>query len=122
MECAVVRVRIPMKPLVDVNEMREDSKEEEGVQSDVPQEIDVIEDRVKLVHTRREDLSVFVLHQAAQRFLRREFAVYMKSIRGYEHVNPDKLMEHIVKKAEAIEAAVMEEIGNGLPIFDFEIN
>lgn len=112
-------MKVPEPPEVRPDE----TGEAEAIVTDGrPQEIDVIEDRVRLVHSRKDDLSVFVLHQAAQRFLRREFAYFVKSIRGYEHVNPEKLMEAIVRKADAVESIVMREFGGDLPIFDFEIN
>jgi hypothetical protein len=123
-EIAIVRIRIPMKPadLTDAKGDETGEAEAPAAADGQPQEIDVIEDRVKLVHSRRDDLAVFVLHQAAQRFLRRELAYFVKSIRGYEHVNPEKLMDAIVRKAETVERVVMREIGGDLPVFDFEIN
>lgn len=123
-EVAIVRIRIPMKP-ADLTDARAEETGEAEVTAAAdgqPQEIDVIEDRVKLVHSRRDDLAVFVLHQAAQRFLRRELAYFVKSIRGYEHVNPEKLLDAILRKAETVERVVMREIGGDLPVFDFEIN
>lgn len=122
-EIAIVRIRIPMKPADSIDARGEEGAEPEAAVTDGrPQEIDVIEDRVKLVHSRKDDLSVFVLHQAAQRFIRRELAYFVKSIRGYEHVNPEKLLDAIVRKAETVERVVMREIGGDLPVFDFEIN
>ncbi len=123
-EIAIVRIRIPMKPadLTDAKGDETGEVEAPTAADGKPQEIDVIEDRVKLVHSRRDDLAVFVLHQAAQRFLRRELAYFVKSIRGYEHVNPEKLMDAIMRKAETVERVVMREIGGDLPVFDFEIN
>jgi hypothetical protein len=117
-EVAVCRLRIPFKhEEVKENESVED---EEGLPS-VREEV-LLENRTLLVTPQTESLSVFVLHQAAQRLVRREICEAIHAVKAFESVQAAVLMESVSARAAKLEAKLLDELAGGLPVFDFEIN
>lgn len=116
-EVAVCRIRIPLKP----EEIKEsDSVEEEElhtVREEVP-----IENRTLLVTPQSDGLSVFVLHQAAQRLLRREVCEAIHAVKHFESVRTEALIEAAASKGEKLEQKLLRVLAGELPVFDFEIN
>lgn len=115
-ESAVVRIRIPLRPHEESVEI-EERPEIQGWQ-----EIDVIEDRVLLLSPQNEDLSVFVIHQAAQRFFRNELLNWVRNAKNFEGLDLERLRSTLEANAQINEEKLLEVMAHELPVFDFEIN
>ncbi|CAG9324640.1 unnamed protein product [Blepharisma stoltei] len=115
-ETAVVRIRIPLK--------HEESIEAEEKSSDAhgPHEIDIIEDRILLIQPHNEDLSLFVVHQAAQRFFRNELLAWIKNVKAYDGLDLERLRTTLDANAQINEEKLLDVMAHDLPVFDFEIN
>ena len=119
----MLRIRIPLKRVVQDSELDEESHEPSLKDiSEAPQEVDVVEDRVRLISPCKDQMSVFLIHQAAQRFLRRELSDWVHTVHGYEHLDSSAL--HAAHKAlgDAVETALLDSVAADLPVFDFELN
>lgn len=124
-EQAVLRIRIPLKkPALHDSELDEESHEPSHKDSMevAPQEVDVVEDRVHLVSPCKDQMSVFVVHQAAQRFLRRELSDWVRTVHGYEQVDSAALQAVLKTLGETVESALLATVASELPVFDFELN
>jgi len=119
----VLRIRIPLKRVVQDSELDEESHEPSLKDlSEAPQEVDVVEDRVRLVSPCKDQMSVFLVHQAAQRFLRRELSDWVRSVHGYEHLDTSALQATLKALGDAVESALLATVATDLPVFDFELN
>lgn len=117
-ETAVVRVRIPLR--------HEESLELEERSSDLQnqniREIENLEDRILLLKPQYEDLSVFVIHQSAQRFFRNDLLTWIRNVRGYEGIDIERLRTTFETNAQINEEKILDVLAHELPVFDFEIN
>jgi radial spoke head protein 3 len=102
-EIAVIRIKIP---LVDDGEG--------GL-------AEALDDKAVLINPTNEDLSVFVIHQAAQRLLRNELTYWIKTIRAYETIDLEHFRASLNAKSQANEEKILEIVAKGLPVFDFQI-
>lgn len=75
-----------------------------------------------LVPPTKEDLSAFVIHQAAPRFLRHELATFSKVSKEFDHLDIESLKEKLIARASELETLAISRLAPELPIFDFEIN
>mmetsp|Transcript_26549 Transcript_26549/g.47682 ORF Transcript_26549/g.47682 Transcript_26549/m.47682 type:complete len:685 (-) Transcript_26549:292-2346(-) len=116
-EVAVCRIRIPFKP----EEIKENDSAEDEELHTVREEV-VIENRTLLVTPQSDSLSVFVVHQAAQRLLRREICEAVHVVKQFESVRIEALVEAVAEKGELLEKRLLRELAEELPVFDFEIN
>lgn len=72
-----------------------------------------------------EEYSIWVIHQAAPRYLRREIMTYMKKVvKQFDELDIDDVIEKVEKAANTFEDAFVAKNANDdtLPCFDYEIN
>lgn len=82
-----------------------------------------IEDKVLCVNPIGEGQKIWVLHQAASRFLRKDIAQHMKkNIKELDIVDIEELLTKIEQEAVNIENNFLKMHENHAPVFDFEIN
>ena len=91
-------------------------------------EID-LEDKVWCVSTIGDNSKIYVIHQAAQRLLRKDIAQNMKkNIRELDVLDLDEMLEKIEQDAVQVEQNLLKmyaedpEEKDRVPVFDFEIN
>ncbi len=81
-----------------------------------------IEDKVWTVNPIGEGARIWVIHQAASRYLRRDIAQNMKkNIKELEVVDIEELNTRIEEEAVKIENAFCK-LFTDVPVFDFELN
>jgi hypothetical protein len=90
-----------------------------------------IEDKVWCVNPIGDNQKIFVIHQAAQRFQRKDIVLAMKkNIKELDSIDIDELLEKIETDYVHIEDGFLQlfqqdenvEEDNRVPVFDFEIN
>lgn len=92
-----------------------------------------IEDKVHVVNPVGETSRIFVVHQAAQRLLRKDIVAAMKkNVKEVETFDLEEMQQVVEHHAVDIEAKLLkiiseeiygdQESGYKVPIFDFEIN
>lgn len=120
----MLRIRIPLKRAVLQDSELDEESHEPSLKdlSESPQEVDVVEDRVRLISPCKDQMSVFLTHQAAQRFLRRELSDWVRSVHGYEQVDSSALQGSLKALGDAVESALLASVAADLPVFDFELN
>ena len=72
-----------------------------------------------------ENYKVWVMHQAASRWLRKDISSYMrKQIRELETIEQDELIENVEKASVEVEKAFLQLLKDtmDIPAFDWEIN
>ena len=72
-----------------------------------------------------ENYKVWVMHQAASRWLRKDISSYMrKQIRELETIEQDELIENVEKASVEVEKAFLQLLKDTMdvPAFDWEIN
>lgn len=144
-EQAVVRIRIPLvkkelKPEgSDASDAETQKKDldESALISESPEpvkpylvvestegmvEVEDLEDKVLMVTPNIGDLQVFVIHQSAQRFLRKEFSQAVRQMREFDRINVETLNEKVQKRAQDTEDFVMAAQARDLTVFNFEFN
>lgn len=120
-DSAVVRIRIPVVH-DPTPEPLQDSFDEEKRSPVPPREVEGLEDRVLMITPVRDDLSVYVLHQAAQRSLRNELLEFIKTQRDYDGLELDRMRQSLFSKASFVEERILESLAKDLHVFDFHIN
>ena len=81
-----------------------------------------VEDKALLLKTQGENYSIFALHQAASRFIRRDIVSYLKKIqKEFDEIETDEFQDGVEAAAVKLEKAWLEHLGD-MPCFDFEIN
>ncbi len=86
-----------------------------------------VEDKVVLVNPVGEEARVLVLHQAAQRWNRKEIVQHMKkSIPHLNNLEIDDIIAQVEEHANEVEEKFIkmysEKEEEKVPVFDFEIN
>ena len=90
------------------------------------------EDRVRLVIPQSiyiyiyiylaEQMSIFVIHQAAGIEVRREIGAYIRKVcKELDNVDPEEFDANVSERALEVEEAFMNEFSN-LVVFNYEIN
>mgnify|MGYP001566218636 CR=1 FL=1 len=70
-----------------------------------------------------EGIKIWVIHQAASRWIRKDIATCMKKgIKEMDAVDLDDLIEHIENEYNRIEDNFVKMYSDNVPTFDFEIN
>ena len=125
-EVAVVRIRIPIvypePPPENTEEPKEPQEPQEPQEPPQPYEKEDLEDQVLMVNPTHDEFSVFVVHQAPQKYFRNEICNWVKTVKGYNDLDVEALKETMKAKGSQIEEKLLEIIANDLPVFDFEIN
>jgi hypothetical protein len=120
-DSAIVRIRIPV--IHDPTpEPPHDSFDEDKRSPVPPREVEVLEDRVLMITPVRDDLSVYVLHQAAQRSLRNELLEFIKTQRDYDGLELDRMRQSLFSKANFVEETIVKSLAKDIHVFDFHIN
>ena len=139
---AVVRVRIPLKrpPPEQPEGLNEDDdgktdeqkkeqqKEQQMWQSPPPSDRTYdeqdIEDKVLLINTIGESYKIWVMHQAAARWLRKDLVQQMKkNVKELETVDLAEMISVVEQHAVEVENNLLKVIcQQDTPIFDFELN
>ena len=80
-------------------------------------------DEVLMLKTTGETYNVYVLHQAAARYYRKEIASQLKRLnKKFEDIDPQELQGHAEEIANKAEALWIEHHAKDLPMFDFPLN
>ena len=80
-------------------------------------------DEVLMLRTTGEEYNVYVLHQAAARYFRKEIANQLKRLnKKFEDIDPTELQAHAEEIANKAEALWIEHHAKELPMFDFPLN
>lgn len=87
---------------------------EEGVLEEVEGE-----DRIVQINPTSEELSVFVIHQAAQRLIRSDLTYWIRTVRGFDILDLEKLRASVKVKSQIREEKLLGIIAKGLPVFEF---
>ncbi|CAG9322983.1 unnamed protein product [Blepharisma stoltei] len=114
-EIALVRIRIPKR-------ISEPRIGEEVLEPGSPKE--EISNRAIMINpnSNSDDISVFVVHQAAQRLIRADLCQWIRSVKGFENVDAEKLKIILEERAKNREAKLISMICPDIPVFDFEFN
>ena len=84
-----------------------------------------LEDKVHCVNPIGEQYKVWVMHQAASRWLRKDISSYMrKNIKELETIDQDEFIENVEKTALEAETAFLKMLSEqeDVPVFNWEIN
>jgi hypothetical protein len=116
------RLKVDLRPVdlpahreVAVIKIKPNIKEnEEGVAEEVEGE-----DRILTVNPSNDELSVYVIHLAAQRLLRNDLTYWIKTVRGFEALDLEKLKLNLKIKAQEREDKLISLIAKDLPVFEF---
>ena len=71
------------------------------------------------VNPSNDELSVYVIHLAAQRLLRNDLTYWIKTVRGFEALDLEKLKLNLKIKAQEREDKLISLIAKDLPVFEF---
>ena len=139
---AIARVRIPM--VEEKNEDEDDDerssrqdesaskagvideKEEHKSEKAEPVKVEAeIDDKVQVVNPVGDDYRIWVIHQAAPRYVRKEIMTFMKKVvKQFDELDIDEVVEKVEKVAGFFEDDFIKKNANDetLPCFDYEIN
>jgi len=88
-----------------------------------------VEDKVWCVNPIGDNNKIYVLHQAAQRWLRKDLIQVMKkNIKELDNIDMDELLEKVESEAVEVENRFLKMFNEEpeepyrVPVFDFEIN
>ena len=89
-----------------------------------------IEDKVMAINTIGDTYNIWVLHQAAQRMLRKDIVQQMKkNVKELENIDLDEMLHQVEQHANEVENKFIEmttkelnDEGHNTPVFDFELN
>ena len=101
-EVAVARIKVNVK------------ENEEGVLEEVEGE-----DRILMVNPGNEEVPVFVVHLAAQKLIRNDLTYWIKTVRGFENLDLEKLRAQVKAKAIERENKLLAVLAKDLPVFEF---
>ena len=101
-EVAVAKIRVNVK------------ENEEGVVEEIEGE-----DKILMVNPGNEEVPVFVIHLAAQKLIRHDLTYWIKTVRGFEGIDLEKLRSAVKAKADERELKLLGIIAKDLPVFEF---
>mmetsp|Transcript_28687 Transcript_28687/g.28347 ORF Transcript_28687/g.28347 Transcript_28687/m.28347 type:complete len:621 (+) Transcript_28687:132-1994(+) len=113
-EIALIKIVIPKR-------VPEPPIGEEDQEPGSPKEVE-ISDRALMINPTSEDMSVFVIHQAAQRIIRADMCQWVRNVRGYESIDIERLKAVLAEKTEFRESKLISMLCPDVPVFDFEFN